>query len=128
MVFKKGQSGNPKGRPPKKRALTDLLERKGKQKTASGLTAKEEFAQRVWEGLTTGKMTFGPFDTAIPLEAKDYIALAKLVLGQIDGPPPSTLDVSSGGNPVSATIVLNAVPSREERPTLPSRDNESDGF
>lgn len=126
MVFQPGQSGNPKGRPPKKRALTDLLERKGKQRTASGLTAKEEFAQRVWEGLTTGKMTFENTQTAIPLEAKDYIALAKLVLGQIDGPPPSTMDVSSGGKPLATTIVLNAVASRAERPDFGIAEDDAD--
>ncbi|MCU0466177.1 MAG: DUF5681 domain-containing protein [Anaerolineae bacterium] len=126
MVFQPGQSGNPKGRPPKKRALTDLLERRGKQKTSSGLTAKEEFAQRVWEGLTTGKMTFGTSETAIPLEAKDYIALAKLVLGQIDGPPPAVVDVSSGGKPLETTIVLNAVPSRAERPDAGTAEDDAD--
>src|SRR5688572_10143304 len=93
--FKKGQSGNPKGRPPKSRALTALLEKAGKAKMPSkpgepAVPRNQFFAEKVWEGLTTGSIQFEGW--VIPLYPADYIALAKLVLGQIDGPPPAAVD------------------------------------
>jgi hypothetical protein len=106
--FKKGQSGNPKGRPPKSRALTALLEKAGKKKITPkpgepAVPRNQFFAEKVWEGLTTGIIKFD--DWVIPLYPADYIALAKLVLGQIDGPPPAAVDVTSAGKPVQIAMV-----------------------
>lgn len=124
MPWEKGQSGNTKGRPPKKRTLTDLLERTGKRKLESGGTAKDLFVSKVWEALTTGVMTFP--DGKMNLEAQEYIALAKLVLSQIDGPPPAALDVTSGGQPVNAAIIINGVESRPRPPQLDLGQREDD--
>jgi hypothetical protein len=107
-TFQKGQSGNPKGRPPKSRALTTLLEKAGKKKMLpkpgeKAIPLNQYFAEKVWEGLTTGMIQFEGW--MIPLYPNDYIALAKLVLGQIDGPPPAAVDVTSAGNPVQIAMV-----------------------
>ncbi len=121
MPWAKGQSGNAKGRPPKKRALTDLLEKTGKRKLNSGGSAKDLFADKVWEGLATGKMTFND-DHTIDLAANDWIALAKLVLGQIDGPPSTTIDMTSGGQPLDAKIFIQPVHSRTAPPVKDEDD------
>jgi len=102
--FKPGTSGNPKGRPPKKRALTMLLERGGNVKieTEQGdISAKKIMVARIWQGLATGQITFGTITMPID-KIDDYIALAKLVLSQVDGPPKGEVDVTSAGEPIKA--------------------------
>lgn len=108
--FKKGVSGNPKGRPPKKRALTNLLERGGNVKiqTEQGeISAKKVMVARIWEGLATGKMTFG--NISIALENDEYISLIKLVLSQVDGPPKGEVDVTSAGEPIKAGASIDGM-------------------
>lgn len=149
MPWEKGQSGNKKGRPPKSRALTALLERAGKKKTAGGKTSKQEMADRIWEALATGMITYPSFTeqvvrdvvqpdgkkTAVTvevertprifLEAPDFIALAKLVLSQIDGPPPAAVDVTSAGEQINPTIVIHGIASRSEPPSLDDLEDDS---
>lgn len=120
--FQPGQSGNPKGRPPKTRALTSLLETVGKTKYRTGgkikkgkragqdeeLAAKTLFATHVWEGLATGQIRF-PGGHTLKLDGAEYIGLAKFVLGQIDGPPKAELDVTSEGKSISSTPTLDSM-------------------
>lgn len=108
MAWAAGQSGNPKGRPKKGRALTELLEKMaGKRRDVPGETKrkanKELFAERIWEGLATGRVTFEE-GRALDLDASEYIALAKLVLAQIDGPPPME-DLGGEGAPIGLRVV-----------------------
>ncbi len=108
-AWKPGQSGNPRGRPPKKRALTTLLEKGGNVKYAiedEEIAAKKVFAAHVWEGLATGKIEFGN-NEKIVLDGSQYIALAKLVLGQIDGPPKTEFDMTSEGKAIKASPTLD---------------------
>lgn len=104
MGWKRGQSGNPKGRPPKKRALTALLERTAVTKFAdtagNPVAAKKLFAEHIWEGLATGQICFAD-GAKIILDDNSYVALAKMVLGQIDGAPPQPVEVSGvDGKPI----------------------------
>jgi hypothetical protein len=106
MAWGKGTSGNPRGRPAKGRALTELVERVGnrKRETAEGMRAnKQMFAEKLWEGLTTGAITFE--GRALALSGQEWQALAKLVLSQVDGPPPALVDVTSEGEAVSFSVV-----------------------
>lgn len=113
--FKPGKSGNPKGRPPKKRTLTNLLEKGGNQKFAAEgkpQAAKQLFVQKVWEGLATGHITYQEANgqaMRFPLDAQQYIALARLVLGQIDGPPKAEIDVTSEGKAIAASPTMDSM-------------------
>lgn len=129
MPFLPGQSGNPKGRPPKQRALTQLLERAGKKKVESGgasVQAVRVFAEKVWQGLTTGSLDFGLAPDGTPrqinLNGKEWVALAKLVMDQIDGPPePIKADPEPLAPP---TLNIVVIPSRDKPPMLVTDDHE----
>ena len=57
--WKPGQSGNPSGRKPKGRALTELLRLKGEEVISIGsepVTAQEALAKAVWQFVTTGEV------------------------------------------------------------------------
>ena len=57
--WKQGQSGNPNGRKPKGRALTEMLRLKGDDVVFIGnepLTAQEALAKAVWQFVTTGEV------------------------------------------------------------------------
>lgn len=123
--FQPGRSGNPKGRPPKKRALTNLLERGGNAKygQVDPVAAKRLFAQRVWEGLVTGRIKFDDH-TVIDLDAQSYIALAKLVLVQVDGPPRAEVDVTSEGKALKSTPTLDDMKGLMQIMALREKDDE----
>lgn len=107
--FKPGQSGNPKGRPKKERTLTKLLETTSTRKflvVDEEIAAKKAFAGHVWEGLATGQINFGD-NRIIKLDGAEYIALAKFVLGQVDGPPKAEVDVTTGGAAIKSSPTLD---------------------
>ncbi len=57
--WKKGQSGNPKGNVPKRRALTEMLRLKGEERVMVGgeeMTAKEILTQAVWQFVMAGEV------------------------------------------------------------------------
>jgi hypothetical protein len=57
--WKPGQSGNPKGRKPKGRALTEILRLKGQKLIVVGsehYTAEEALAEAVWQFVLTGEV------------------------------------------------------------------------
>lgn len=118
--WKQGQSGNPKGRPRKERALTRLLENAGRSKLGDSIeTAQRLLVRRVWEGVATGRIQFD--DRTMELSSTDYIKLTSMVFGQIDGPPKAALDVTSGGQTIPVLFEI-----REGSPSDATSEGEPD--
>jgi hypothetical protein len=89
MAPKKGTTNNPKGRPPKGRALTEILERAGaKTLTVGGkkVSGKQLAARMAWELVTTGKTAF-PDGREIKADFREWFEAVKWIYAQIDGPP-----------------------------------------
>lgn len=111
MPWKPGQSGNPKGRPPKHRALTDLLEKAG-SKTVEDIDGKKRNSKRIlarimWEFVINGKAQFPDGSVIVAEDSDDWLAVAKFIYQHIDGPPPKEIDLTSGGQPIKTYITVS---------------------
>ena len=107
MPFQAGQSGNPNGRPKKDRALTAMLERAGSATVVidgQHISGKRLAARMVWEGVTTGEITF-PNGTKMRLAPQDWKDFVKWIYQHIDGPPKSEIDVTSDGKAVTLNVI-----------------------
>lgn len=123
--FQPGQVANPYGRPPKNRALTEILERAGNRtleiKGADGednkkVARKRLVADLAWQIITTGEATF-PDGSVLHLEAKDWFDTVKWIYSHIDGPPKANLDITSNGNTITMETVVRQLeqqPSKAE--------------
>jgi len=88
MAFKKGQSGNPLGRPLKKRALTTLLEQAMEKVVelpdGSKLARKELVSEMVAQAVSTGQVQF-PFDLSPSnLDIKEWLDFVKWFYNWLD--------------------------------------------
>lgn len=105
--WQKGQSGNPSGRKPKNRALTDILEKAGAATlTADGkkISGKRLMAQLLWEAVTTGKAHF-PDGRTLEIAPQDWLAIVKFLYQHIDGPAKSEIELSgAGGGPIEHKV------------------------
>jgi hypothetical protein len=111
-TWQAGQSGNPKGRPPKSRALTEVLERSGKAKVqrpdGKTTTMHRMAAAKIWEGLVFGEIQFEGTGRKLQVESvAELVALAKFLYGQIDGPPRQDIDLSSAGKPITGLFTAD---------------------
>lgn len=115
MTWKKGQSGNPSGRPPKARALTDTLERAGRA-AITDIDGKRRAGNRVvsralWELANYGKATLPPKEeggdpVVLEVGAKGWFEVVKWLYSQIDGPPKKEVGLSQGdGAPLVVEVV-----------------------
>ena len=89
MPFVKGKSGNLSGRPPKSRALSDLLGTALAKtiETDNGKAAgKRILASLVTEAATTGKVTFPGDRVASQLSVKDWLEFVKWIYQYMEPP------------------------------------------
>ncbi len=93
MPFAPGQTGNKRGRPPKKRALTQILEKAGGRKIQRGdkqVAQKQALAQMLWQVAMTGTVTFPAVglepEQTVKLAPDDWFDAVKFIYTQVDGP------------------------------------------
>ena len=93
--MQKGTTNNPGGRPPKGRALAELMTANLAEKF-NGLEAKQIIVKRAITALRTGTLDFGT--RKLKMSAKDWTDLFKYVVTHLDGPARQELLVSRGDN------------------------------
>lgn len=118
--FLPGHSGNPRGRPPKTRALSDLLAVQGELPidTDSPMTHQAQLARNLWQMLTHGQIELSGFP--VRLSAKDWVETAKFVVEHIDGKHPGSIFDSQ-----IEIIVTRASPPALELPEMLLHDDEA---
>ena len=79
----KGHTNNPNGRPPRGRALAELMESSLAEKV-DGVEAKKIIIKRAIDALRTGVLDFGK--RKLKMGAKDWTDLLKYVVTHLDGP------------------------------------------
>jgi hypothetical protein len=107
-TFKQGQSGNNKGRPPKERALTAILERAGAKSVevdGKAISGKQLVARMVWEGVATRSITFPDGDT-MKLQPYHWLELVKWMYGHVDGPPKAEISVDTNGKMIIEVVYV----------------------
>jgi hypothetical protein len=90
--WKAGMSGNPKGRPRKGEALTELLRLQGEEMTLVGkerVTSKEALARAVWKFALTGQTRLGDREI-IAKGAGEWAQVVKWLYAQVE--PPSFVE------------------------------------
>jgi len=100
MPFVQGQSGNPAGRPPKSRALADMLDTalsKSIETKDGKITGKRLIARLVVEGITTGKVKFPDEEKPSTLSVKDWIEFLKWAYQYLDPPTQKVAPVTPDG-------------------------------
>jgi hypothetical protein len=96
--WQSGQSGNPKGRPPKRRVLTEALEKQlaaGVEDTDGTRRARKRIIARALVDLATTGAAKLPGGTKLTITtAEEFMEVWRYLYAQVDGPPKSELGVS----------------------------------
>ena len=104
MKFQPGQSGNPKGRKPKDRTLTNFLEKAGKGKISwkgEDKLRAEVLAEVVWQGLMSGVIVLPDGKKPFVLSPSDWKDFVKWLYNQVDGPPKQEMDFTTDGKTIN---------------------------
>lgn len=86
MSWKKGQSGNPLGRP--KRAFTEILVQHGDDMIiykGDALTRKEVLGILLWQFVTAGRVEFGNVTLEVA-SVRDWADTVRWIYAHLDGP------------------------------------------
>jgi len=105
MAGIKGKTNNPNGRPPKNKALTNLLEASlGHTIDVDGkkISGKRILADMVTSVLTTGRMRFPNDVEESIISIQDWIGMVKWVYDRIDGRPMQQI----GGEGEDGSLVI----------------------
>ena len=105
--FQPGQSGNPAGRPPKSRALSDTLEKalaKTVQTEDGNISGKRLLAMLVAQAVTTGKVQFPGEESASVLGVKDWIAFVQWAYQYLE-PPITRQEIDANVNVINVKLV-----------------------
>ena len=105
--FKKGQSGNPSGRPKKEVCVTSWL--------------KEYAGQQISKPIDASKLTYAQAAalSAWKAAAKGELDNYNFIIERIEGKTPTTIDMTSKGNELKGTTVFQIV--NEETKNLVAR-------
>jgi len=102
-----GVTNNPKGRPPKNRALTEILEKAGAASleiNGSKVSGKRLLAALLWEAATTGKVTFAE-DRVFFCDIDQWAGIAKFIYTHVDGQPKQNVELTgSNGGPIQTQV------------------------
>jgi len=104
-----GESGNPRGRPPKARALTEILQRAGAKTLEDGgkrISGRRLVARLLWDLATSGKASF-PDGKVLEITPADWFDAVKFLYQHIDGPPKQSMEVSGpDGGPIETETTV----------------------
>jgi hypothetical protein len=106
-----GKTNNPNGRPPKSKALTNMLETAlGKTRLYNGkvISGKKILAELVSSAVVTGRVQF-PDDTEISIiSVKDWIEFVKWIYERVDGKPVQPIAGDEGFAAITVKLVDDA--------------------
>jgi hypothetical protein len=95
--YQPGESGNPNGRPPQSRALTEILAATLDKSVNTGdrkAAAKRVLAEMLRDAVTTGEVTL-PNGEVLKFSPKDWLEAVKWVYTHIDGPVKQQVDMNA---------------------------------
>ena len=126
-----GVSNNPKGRPPKNRALTEILEKAGATQldiNGNKVSRKRLLASLLWEAATTGRVTFD--DRVEMCNVDQWLGIAKFIYTQVDGAPRQNVELTGAdGGPIQTQQIFEhgnvaaAIASRSSGYSVPPSED-----
>lgn len=93
-------SGNPSGRPPKGRALTEILENAGSktvERDGKRVSGKQLVAALLWDIVKTGQCVL-PNGTTYKVDGAGWFEVVKFIYTQVDGPAKQSVQVAGDAN------------------------------